>query len=524
MSLSSQQYAGLAEKSYSNEYRSGVYPPDEAPRFTYEGIQYRVFEHAVSPRTGYQGAVFHRVDTGEIIVAHRGTETEEGLGQLLRDGLVDGVMVASRLNPQAADAIALTQRALDYAEREGRKPGGHAPEVTVTGHSLGGTLAQITAHHFGLRGETFNAYGAASLGYSIDKSGGSVLNHVMAGDTVSAASPHFGQVRVYASAGEIAALHNCGYANDGNRLDPRAPGLAIGVLAGSHSMHHFLNEDGKGRPDRSILSDPAARQLAEVFDPMIDKFRGDVAAGRAITTVVARGPYGNALDTLGELRGPVPAGEPAARAEHVAAAEAAATQRLAEYHERRQQLFRERLPPIDPDARPPAQLRRPEAKDALESIIRYQTPDDLQPASPAQKKQGTDGLDHERATPSSDTRLQRNDQAQAFPADHPRYPLYAALEERLPGVAKEKVAEVTHQAVLGGVTDPRKIRDVIVHNDQVWVAGRIPGDRANVSLSEPPPSLQESLRGIESSDRLQMQQIAQLQEQQRSASQGHALS
>lgn len=515
MSMASQQYASLANASYKDQFpRSDPYPIG--------GVSYKVLEHHNNPRTGYQGTVYQRVDTGEIIVAHRGTETEEGLGQLLKDGLVDGVMVASRLNAQAADAIALTQRALDYAERESRKPGGHAPEVTVTGHSLGGTLAQITAHHFGLRGETFNAYGAASLGYSIDKSGDSVLNHVMAGDTVSAASPHFGQVRVYASAGEIAALHNCGYANDGNRLDPRAPGLATGVLAGSHSMHHFLNEDGKGRPDRSILSDPAARQLAEVFDPMIGKFRSDIALGRSIATVVARGLHGNALDALGELHGPLPAGEPAARAERSAAAEAAVTQRLADYHEQRQQFFRDRLPPIDRDTRPPEQLRRPGTEDGPESIIRYRTPDYLKPASPDYMKQGSGGLEHERATPSSDTRLQ-GDHAQAFPTDHPRYPLYAALEDRLPGVAKEKVAEITHQALVGGVTDPAQVRAVVVHEDQVWVAGRIPGYRANVSLSEPAPSFQESLRGIESSDSLQMQQMTRLQEQQRSASQGQAL-
>ncbi|KAF1718813.1 hypothetical protein [Pseudoxanthomonas wuyuanensis] len=164
------------------------------------------------------------MDTGEIIVAHRGTEPDQGLGQILRDGaLTDGAMVAARFNPQTADAIALTKRALDYAEQQGRKPGGQVPEVTVTGHSLGGTHAQITAHQFGLRGETFNAYGAASLGYRIPSGGDHVINHVKAGDFVSAASPHFGQVRVYASADEIATLHAAGYANDRNPLDPRAP-------------------------------------------------------------------------------------------------------------------------------------------------------------------------------------------------------------------------------------------------------------------------------------------------------------
>jgi putative lipase involved disintegration of autophagic bodies len=44
-----------------------------------------------------------------------------------------------------------------------------APQVTVTGHSLGGALAQITSHHFNVKGETFNAYGAVSLSYRIRK-------------------------------------------------------------------------------------------------------------------------------------------------------------------------------------------------------------------------------------------------------------------------------------------------------------------------------------------------------------------
>ncbi|KAF1716629.1 hypothetical protein CSC75_19235 [Pseudoxanthomonas wuyuanensis] len=166
--MTPQQYAGLADAGYSNEYKPGTYPSGKEPIFEYEGIEYKVLEHTINPFNGYQGTIYQRQDTGEIIFAHRGTEPDQGLGQILRDGtLTDGAMVAARFNPQTADAIALTRRALDYAEQQGRKPGGQAPEVTVTGHSLGGTHAQITAHQFGLRGETFNAYGAASLGSRI---------------------------------------------------------------------------------------------------------------------------------------------------------------------------------------------------------------------------------------------------------------------------------------------------------------------------------------------------------------------
>ncbi|KAF1718812.1 hypothetical protein [Pseudoxanthomonas wuyuanensis] len=167
MSVTSQQYAGLADAGYSNEYKPGTYPPGKEPTFEYEGIEYKVLEHASNPFNGYQGTIYQRKDTGEIIVAHRGTEPDQGLGQILRDGaLTDGAMATARINPQSADAIALTQRAIDRAKDIGRETG-ITPEVTVTGHSLGGTHAQITAHQFGLRGETFNAYGAASLGSRI---------------------------------------------------------------------------------------------------------------------------------------------------------------------------------------------------------------------------------------------------------------------------------------------------------------------------------------------------------------------
>ncbi len=418
-------------------------------------------------------------------------------------------MVLTRDNPQAKDAIALTQRAIDRARDIGRESG-HVPEVTVTGHSLGGTLAQITAHYFGLRGETFNAYGAAGLGERIGGGGDNVINHVMAGDTVSAASSHFGQVRVYASAHEIAGLHAAGYANDRNPLDPRAPAMAAGALAGSHGLHHFLNEDGDGRPDRSVLADPAARHLAAVFDPMIDRFRLDVEGGRFSVTTAARGPVGNLLDAVEELRGPLPAGMPAARAQHAAAEQAQDLRQRADYHAQRQSIFRERLPAIEPTGEPPDLLRQPDGQGRPAEASPFLAPDYLRMPSP----RDADASRHDWNAPSSDTRSPRSDHPHAFPADHPHYPLYAALEARLPGVARVKLAEITQQAVQGGVTAPRQLRHVGVHEDQVWVMGHIPGDRANVSLSVPPPSLPDTLREMAAFDQQQTLQRAQFHEQQ----------
>ena len=149
-------------------------------------------------------------------------------------------MVTARYNNQAAEALELTRYALNYAHELGK--GGKSPQVTVTGHSLGGDLAQVTAHHYGLKGETFNAYGAVSLDRRIPEGGSDVINHVMAGDAVSAASKHYGQVKIYATPQEVATLQKAGYANDRSLLDDRNPAVAK-PLGDSHRICLLYTSD-----------------------------------------------------------------------------------------------------------------------------------------------------------------------------------------------------------------------------------------------------------------------------------------
>ncbi len=308
MTMAPQDYAELAEHSYD---RKGDMQDLVNKHVVLEGVTYKVLEYVNNPHNGYQGTIYQRMDSSEVIVAHRGTEFErEPWNDLIK---TDGAMVVARANIQAVDAIALTSRAEEIAKEQAERRG-FVPEVTVTGHSLGGTLAQITAHHFDLRGETFNAYGAASLTYRIPEGGNRVLNHVTAADMVSSASPHYGQVRVYAMPQEIAMLRDRGYANDDTRLfDVRNKlGAAIAGL-GSHDMHYFRNTDGDGNVDRSVLGDARTRGLARDYGPMIAKYREDVEGIRRDAAVGLRGPAGLVLDGIDRLRGPLPAGEPAAR-------------------------------------------------------------------------------------------------------------------------------------------------------------------------------------------------------------------
>lgn len=322
MSTSSQAYANLADDAYQ-DHRPGVFSRESADIVPIGGVDYRIRAHVDNPVTGYQGTVYQRVDTGEMIVAHRGTEFDR---EAFRDGaLADAGMVLGRANLQANDAISLTRQALELVRQDRANEYSSGP-VTVTGHSLGGTLAQVSAHHFDLRGETFNAYGAASLNRRIPEGGHSVINHVMAGDVVSAASPHYGEVRVYARQQEIDTLHRNGYDNQTHWSDPlrgytplnlvtgTAPPRTIPsaiALGGSHSLHHFTDRDGEGRPDLSVLGDPRARALAQRHSVQIGEYRQDVRQMRGVLTAVSRGISGGSThDAIDSILGPRPPGVP----------------------------------------------------------------------------------------------------------------------------------------------------------------------------------------------------------------------
>ena len=99
---------------------------------------------------GYYGAAFRNDATGEIVVAHRGTEALSFDG----DWTSNIQMGRDRLPDQY-------QYAREFLDRVQRDNAG--AEVTITGHSLGGALAQLTAAETGLNATTFNPYGANDL-------------------------------------------------------------------------------------------------------------------------------------------------------------------------------------------------------------------------------------------------------------------------------------------------------------------------------------------------------------------------
>lgn len=265
MSIDTTEYALLARHAYQ----------DASPRQTVNagGAEYVVVDHMDDPRTGFQATAYQRSDTHQIVIAFRGSEFDR---EPLQDGGVDAGMVLTGLNAQAPDARAFTERVLDRAKLDAEL--NHRPlDVTVTGHSLGGTLAEIAAAEYGLKGETFNAYGAAGLLYGIPEGGHQVIDHIRAGDPVSAASPHFGEVHIYAAPQDIETLSKAGYRDDSGPLSPRNPIKGTDFTA--HAIDNFV-------PDNKILghsiAGPEGEALYQQHKGMIDRYREDIRDVRTV--------------------------------------------------------------------------------------------------------------------------------------------------------------------------------------------------------------------------------------------------
>lgn len=189
MSIASMDYAFLSDMAYMR-WQVGQTIDRSIPP---SGQEYEVLD-VLDHESGYYGVIFKNNDTGEIIVAHCGTEFDGEHADKIRDLLLtDGQMALIDVNQQRNPAILLVERALALAASDPDNP-----SVSVTGHSLGGALAQITAAEFGLYGETFNGYGAAAQ-IEGAAAGANVVNHVRVTDIVAAAAEHFGEVRVYAT-------------------------------------------------------------------------------------------------------------------------------------------------------------------------------------------------------------------------------------------------------------------------------------------------------------------------------------
>ena len=117
--------------------------------------------------SGMTAAAYRNIDTGEIIIAYRGTEP-----QTMEDILADIVIVSGQIpSGQRADA----QNFYDAVVAQ------YGRNISVTGHSLGGALAQIIGADNGIPTYTFNAPGVS---YHYGPFGPNIINFAIMNDYV----------------------------------------------------------------------------------------------------------------------------------------------------------------------------------------------------------------------------------------------------------------------------------------------------------------------------------------------------
>ena len=125
----------LKQAAIYSYHKPGNYPP----------AGYRVIDFDENKKTGFYADVLS--NGNDIIIAYRGTES----GQDIRN---DVAMTKSKIPAQAIDAI----RIYDKVKREHPNA-----DIVVTGHSLGGSLAEIVSGIRGSLAVTFNAYGIRDM-------------------------------------------------------------------------------------------------------------------------------------------------------------------------------------------------------------------------------------------------------------------------------------------------------------------------------------------------------------------------
>lgn len=133
--------------------------------------------------SGYYGAVFRNVVTGEHVLASRGTEISDPGDRAADWAMFNGQAPKAQLR----DAEALLRRAMEA--------GVPLSDVTYTGHSLGGTLGQLLSTGNMRPAVTFNAPPARDLLLSLGRDPDRqypIIDIVDPADPIPAMGPHLG--------------------------------------------------------------------------------------------------------------------------------------------------------------------------------------------------------------------------------------------------------------------------------------------------------------------------------------------
>ncbi len=104
--------------------------------------------------SGFQGMLLQDNQTGEFVIAFRGTEPNQGLDELYNDLIIADILyMGTGRGPQQM------KDAMDFVNKMKDLHGLNSTNTTFTGHSLGGALAGMASYVYGFETYTYNGYG-----------------------------------------------------------------------------------------------------------------------------------------------------------------------------------------------------------------------------------------------------------------------------------------------------------------------------------------------------------------------------
>ncbi len=197
-----------------------------------------------SESSGFYAIAYRNLTSGEVVIAYRGTEFLSDAGDLAAaEAILKEAAGFDAMHQQFIDGLEFARRVHDQFEAQ-------APSITVTGHSLGGTLAQLAADVFGWDGVTFDAPGAKNL---TDNTGftpwltryqhsfghaGALTNYTVVGSAISSGTgPSIGTETSVDTGAGLGALPVIGAIGIG-------PAAAIAIAAGAidqYQRHAIAN-------------------------------------------------------------------------------------------------------------------------------------------------------------------------------------------------------------------------------------------------------------------------------------------